>query len=77
MVNWDAIGAVGELLGSATVVVTIVYLAIQIKQSAKSAKSASNSQGRAAVGDVLSAISSSTDAVRTYTSGMTGGREAL
>jgi hypothetical protein len=31
--NWDAIGAVGELLGSVAVLVTLVYLAIQVRHA--------------------------------------------
>ena len=31
--NWDAIGAIGELLGALVVVVTLGYLAIQIRQN--------------------------------------------
>ena len=31
--NWDALGAIAELLGSVAVLVTIVYLARQIKQN--------------------------------------------
>ncbi len=31
--NWDAIGAVGEMIGSLAVVVTLVYLAVQIRAS--------------------------------------------
>lgn len=30
--NWDAIGAVGEIVGALAVVVSLLYLAIQIKQ---------------------------------------------
>jgi hypothetical protein len=29
--NWDAIGAVGELIGAIAVLITLVYLAVQIK----------------------------------------------
>jgi hypothetical protein len=29
--NWEAIGAVGELLGAAGVIITLTYLAIQIR----------------------------------------------
>ena len=29
--NWDAIGAVGELIGAIAVLITLVYLAIQVK----------------------------------------------
>lgn len=30
--NWDAIGAVGELLGATAVLVTLIYLAVQVRQ---------------------------------------------
>ena len=32
--NWEAIGAVGEILGALAVVVSIVYLAAQVKKQA-------------------------------------------
>ena len=31
--NWDALGAIGELVGALAVVVTLIYLAVQIRQS--------------------------------------------
>ena len=31
--NWEAIGAVGEILGAAAVLITLVYLATQVKRS--------------------------------------------
>ena len=31
--NWEAIGAIGELAGAIGVIVTLVYLAIQIRQN--------------------------------------------
>jgi len=33
MVNWEAIAAVGEMLGASAVFVTLVYLALQIRQN--------------------------------------------
>ena len=33
--NWDAIGAVGEIVGAIAVVVTLAYLAIQIQQNTR------------------------------------------
>jgi hypothetical protein len=32
-VSWDAIGAIGELIGALVVVISVVYLAIQLRQS--------------------------------------------
>lgn len=37
--NWDALGAIGESIGAAAVVVTLIYLAAQIRQSTKLARS--------------------------------------
>jgi hypothetical protein len=37
-VNWEAIGAVGEVVGAIAVVVTLVYLTIQLKQNTQSAQ---------------------------------------
>ena len=31
--NWEAIGAVGELLGATVVVITLIYLAMQVKSA--------------------------------------------
>ena len=33
--NWDAIGAVGEVVGAAAVVVTLAYLAVQIRRNTR------------------------------------------
>ena len=33
--NWEAIGAIGEILGAAAVFASLIYLAIQIKSSSK------------------------------------------
>jgi len=38
--NWDAIGAIGEVVGALAVVLTLAYLAVQIRQNTKSVRSA-------------------------------------
>ena len=43
--NWEAIGAAGELIGSAAVFVTLVYLAAQVRH-ARAESSRALSQGR-------------------------------
>jgi len=35
VINWEAAGAIGEIIGAAAVVATLVYLAVQIRQSSK------------------------------------------
>jgi len=37
--NWEAIGAIGEILGAAAVVVTLIYLAVQLRQNTRALKS--------------------------------------
>jgi len=36
--NWEAIGAIGEVLGAVAVVVTLGYLAVQIRQNSQAVK---------------------------------------
>ena len=36
--NWDALGAIAELLGAVAVFVTLVYLALQIRQNTKAVR---------------------------------------
>ena len=38
--NWEAIGAIGEIIGAIAVLLTIIYLADQIKQNTKAVKAA-------------------------------------
>ncbi len=35
MVNWEAIGAIGELIGGVAVIATLIYLAVQLRQNTK------------------------------------------
>ena len=38
--NWEAVGAIGEILGAIAVIVTLVYLAAQIRQNSRFVKAA-------------------------------------
>jgi len=37
-VNWEAIGAIGEVVGAVAVVLTLVYLAVQLRQNTNALK---------------------------------------
>ena len=39
--NWEAIGALGEIISAAAVVVTLVYLAGQVRQATRATQAAS------------------------------------
>jgi hypothetical protein len=43
--NWEAVGAVGEILGAIAVLVTLIYLATQIKQHTLATRAVTNSMG--------------------------------
>jgi len=34
--NWEAIGAIGEIIGAAAVLGSLIYLAVQIRQNTRS-----------------------------------------
>ncbi len=39
--NWEAIGAVGEIVGALAVVLSLIYLAIQVRQNSNMARAES------------------------------------
>ena len=43
--NWEAIGAVGEVAGAIGVIVTVAYLAVQIRQNSRSVRAAAFQSG--------------------------------
>jgi hypothetical protein len=36
--NWEAVGAIGELVGAIAVIITLLYLAVQIRQNSQAVK---------------------------------------
>ncbi len=40
--NWEAIGAIGEVVGGVAVIATLLYLAVQIRQNAQSVRNAAS-----------------------------------
>ena len=50
--NWEAIGAVAEIVGAAAVVITLAYLAVQIRNSTRIARSAT----RQAIAEMATAM---------------------
>jgi len=56
--NWDAISAIGEMLGAIAVVVTLVYLAVQIRRGTSATQAASVQTAAALDHEFLLAIGS-------------------
>lgn len=69
--NWDALGAIGEIVGSAAVVLTLAYLAIQTKNNSQVARSNSTNQSRTALTEIMSMIAGDSETSEVYYTGMT------
>ena len=54
--NWDAMGAVAEMLGAFAVFISLIYLAIQTKQNTKALRSAAFQQVRDSFSNVSMAM---------------------
>jgi hypothetical protein len=59
--NWDAIGAVGQVLGSAAVFVTLFYMTLQVRESRKSNRSVAHATWAAGQGALLGQVSTNRD----------------
>ncbi len=68
--NWDAIGAVGELLGALAVIVTLGYLAAQIRQNTRTVRSATAQAIQSAMNDAHAHIKQDSTAARIYRLGL-------
>ena len=69
--NWEAIGAVGEIVGATAVIATLIYLAIQIKGSARAARSAAVTDSTTAMQAFYLELGSNTQASGLFLDGMT------
>ena len=47
--NWDAVGAIGEIVGAVAVVVTLIYLTVQIRAGTRASRAAAVTDATAAV----------------------------
>ena len=56
--NWEAIGAIGEILGAVAVVATLGYLAVQIRGSTKATRAGTSLSINDALSKILSALRS-------------------
>jgi hypothetical protein len=57
--NWDALGAIGDLIGGTAVMVTLIYLAIQVRQSNRVMRDTAYSEWNTQLQNLLGQYSSS------------------
>jgi hypothetical protein len=71
MMNWEAIGAVGEFAGAIAVIATLIYLAIQIKDGARAARSAAVTDATTALQAFYQELGTNPQTSELYLKGMT------
>ena len=67
--NWDAIGAVGEILGALAVFCTLIYLAVQIRQNTNAVRASGVDAAISKVNDVREALFSNEQLTKIYVQG--------
>ncbi len=59
--NWDAVGAVGEILGAIAVFVSLIYLAVQTRNNTRALRSSAFHQVRESFSQVSLAMAEDPD----------------
>ena len=62
--NWNAVGAVGEIIGATAVLLSLLYLGFQIRQNTKSLKSSSYQAAIASMSELSNLIASNEQSAR-------------
>ncbi len=70
--NWEALGAVGELVGALVVMVSVFYLAIQIRHNTRVAKGAAQEAAVAALRDLTKQLTQNAELNRLFNKGVEG-----
>jgi hypothetical protein len=68
--NWEAIGAVGEVVGAAGVIISLLYLAVQIRGDARAKRAATTHDLSVATADALLAIADNSGLAEVYFRGI-------
>lgn len=68
--NWDAIGALGEIIGAIAVIATLIYLTIQIRESARASRAAAVTDATASVQAWYQELGSNPGAAKLFHDGM-------
>ena len=59
--SWDAIGAIGEIIGAGAVVISVIYLSLQVKQNTSAMRSLTHQEHFNAAQDYNTVIASNPD----------------
>ncbi len=70
--NWDAVGAIAELLGATAVVASLVYVAVQIRQNTRTVRAAATKEAASTIRDWFAMILADPDLGRIFAVGVEG-----
>jgi hypothetical protein len=73
--DWNALGAIGEIVGALAVFLTLGYLAVQIRQNTKAVRASALDSSINAVNDVRVAILGSSEVTAFYRKGLVNPEE--
>ena len=69
--NWEAVGAVGEIVGAIAVLITLAYLALQVRQNTAALRSAATQGAHDQVGDLYRILSTDSEMAMIFVRGCT------
>lgn len=75
--NWDAIGAIGEIVGALGVILSVLYLAIQIRKDARARVAETSHSVAARAGAVQQILSENRELAAAWRKGLRGDTESL
>ena len=67
--NWDAVGAVGEIVGAAAVVISLIYLALQIRAQNREARRAAMHDFSEGFRDTMATFASDSEIAKIFVRG--------
>ena len=70
--NWEALGAIGEIVGAVAVVLTLGYLAVQIRQNTRSVRTATYQSTVTSTGELMMAVARDVQLSRIWRIGIQG-----
>ena len=68
--NWEALGAIGEIVGAIAVIATLGYVALQIRQNTRSMRASTSSAAATAARDFSGAIARDAELANLYETGL-------
>ena len=70
--NWDAVGALGQIVGAFVVVLSLAYLATQVGQNTRGLRSGATAEAIAAVRDMIFHLVADPSMIQIFRKGMSG-----